>query len=102
MKAACVHIRKRKDRTGLHSQKAHLLLEIPNCIFICVGEEVQDVVFYVVFLQVVHQVCSIALRASQNADKCIRFWTKESPTFSPRNTGNFRGMYYQCNTNTLG
>ena len=93
MKATCVHIRKRKDRAGLHSQKAHLLLEISNCIFICVGEEVQDVVFYVVFLQVVHQVCSIALRASQNADKYIRFWTKESPTFSPRNTGNFRSMY---------
>ena len=81
MKATWVHIKKRKDRTGLHSHKTHLLLEISNCVFICVGEEVQDVVFYVVFLQVVHQVCSIALRASQHADKYIRFWTKESPTF---------------------
>lgn len=101
MKATWVHIKERKGRAGLHSQKTHLLLEISNCIFICIGEEVQDVMFYVVFLQVVHQVCSIALWASQYTDKYIRFWTKESPTFSLRNTGKFRHMYYQCNTNTL-
>ena len=101
MKATWVHIKKRKGRTGLISQKTHLLLEISNCIFICIGEEVQDVMFYVVFLQVVHQVCSIALWASQYTDKYIKFWTKESPRFSLRNTGKFRHMYYQCNTNTL-
>lgn len=57
--------------------KAHLLLEISNCIFIRVGEGSSGChVLCGAFLQVVHQVCSIALRASQNADKYIRFWTK--------------------------
>lgn len=39
----------------------HLLLEVANGILIGIGEEVEDVVLDVVLLQVVHQVCPVAL-----------------------------------------
>jgi hypothetical protein len=38
-----------------------LLLEIADGILICICEEVEDLVLYVVFFEMVHQVGSIAL-----------------------------------------
>lgn len=40
---------------------AHLLLEVADGVLVGVGEEVEDVVLDVVFLQVVHQVRPVAL-----------------------------------------
>lgn len=40
----------------------HLLLEVANGVLVGVGEEVEDVVFDVVLLQVVHQVGAVALQ----------------------------------------
>lgn len=42
----------------------YLLLEVANGILISVGEEIEDVVFDVILLQVVHQVGSVALALS--------------------------------------
>lgn len=39
----------------------YLLLEVANSVLVSVGEEIEDVVFDVVLLQVVHQVGSVAL-----------------------------------------
>lgn len=43
------------------SRLQYLLLEVANGILIRIGEEIHDVVFDVVLLQVVHQVGTIAL-----------------------------------------
>lgn len=39
----------------------YLLFEVANGILISISEEIKDVVFNVIFLQVVHQVGAIAL-----------------------------------------
>lgn len=44
----------------------YLLFEVANGILISIGEEVKDVVFNVVLLQVVHQVGAIALKKNKN------------------------------------
>lgn len=43
----------------------YLLFEIANGIFICIGEKVEDAVFDVVLLQVIHKVSPIALQGSE-------------------------------------
>lgn len=43
------------------SRLQYLLLEVANGVLISVGEEIEDVVFDVILLQMVHQVGSIAL-----------------------------------------
>lgn len=42
-------------------QQYYLLFEVTNGVLISVGEEVQDAVFDVILLQVVHQVGTVAL-----------------------------------------
>lgn len=44
-----------------HEGQSYLLLEVANGILVSVGEEIEDVVFDVILLQVVHQVGSVAL-----------------------------------------
>lgn len=39
----------------------YLLFEVANGILVSISEEIKDVVFNVVFLQVVHQVGTVAL-----------------------------------------
>lgn len=43
------------------SLRRYLLFEVANGVLVGVGEEIQDVVFDVVLLQVVHQVGTVAL-----------------------------------------
>lgn len=43
------------------SRLQYLLLEVANGVFISVCEEIQNVVFDVILLQVVHQVGAVAL-----------------------------------------
>lgn len=43
------------------SLRRYLLFEVADGVLVCVGEEIQDVVFDVVLLQVVHQVGTVAL-----------------------------------------
>lgn len=54
-------MRERRARGSPGSRLQYLLLEVANGILISVGEEIQDVVFDVILLQVVHQVGSVAL-----------------------------------------
>lgn len=53
--------RARGARGARGARLQHLLLEVANGILVSVGEEIEDVVFDVILLQVVHQVGSIAL-----------------------------------------
>lgn len=50
-----------KQGTGQVWGEAHLLFEVADGVLISVGEEVQDVVFDVILLQVVHEMRPIAL-----------------------------------------
>lgn len=54
-------ITERRARGAQRSRLQHLLLEVANGILVGVGEEIEDVVFDVILLQVVHQVGSVAL-----------------------------------------
>lgn len=51
----------RRARGARGSRLQYLLLEVANGILVSVGEEIEDVVFDVILLQVVHQVGSVAL-----------------------------------------
>lgn len=55
----CAH--RRCPRWRCSDSEAHLLLEVADGVLVGVGEEVQDAVFDVVLLQVIHQVGAIAL-----------------------------------------
>lgn len=54
-------ITERRARGARGSRLQYLLLEVANGILVSVGEEIEDVVFDVILLQVVHQVGSVAL-----------------------------------------
>lgn len=61
-------IEKTKMREGklMHkSRLQYLLLEVANGILISIGEEIEDIVFDVVLLKVVHQVGTIALKETR-------------------------------------
>lgn len=47
------------------SRLQYLLLEVANGILISIGEEIEDIVFDVVLLKVVHQVGTIALKEAR-------------------------------------
>lgn len=48
--------------------EAHLLFEVADGILISISEEVEDAVFDVILLQVVHQVSAIALPGRVDTD----------------------------------
>lgn len=77
MKATWMYILKRQNQTVLHREETYLFLEISDCIFICICEEVQNVMFYVIFFQVIHQVRSIALLWRLVYKRIISFWRKK-------------------------
>lgn len=54
-------VTERRARGGRGSRLLYLLLEVANGVLVSVGEEIEDVVFDVILLQVVHQVGSVAL-----------------------------------------
>lgn len=51
-----------RQQASVGGGEGHLLFEVANGVLICVGEEVKNVVFDMILLQVVHQVSPIALR----------------------------------------
>lgn len=51
------------------SRLQYLLLEVPNGVLVSVSKEIQDVVFDVILLQVVHQVGTVALTLKKRPDK---------------------------------
>jgi len=54
--------------------KQYLLLEVADGVLVSVSEEIEDVVFDVVLLQVVHQVGTVALtlkKTENNSQKCV-------------------------------
>lgn len=53
------------------SGSRYLLFEVADGIFVGVSEEIEDVVFDVVLLQVVHQVGAVALCVQKNREKTI-------------------------------
>ena len=58
-------------RLNAHWQTTYLFLEVSDGVLVSEGEEVEDAVFDVVILQVVHQVSPIPLRKIQyNAMQC--------------------------------
>lgn len=42
-------------------QSLYLFLEVTNGVFIGIGEKVQDAMFNVILLKMIHQMCAIAL-----------------------------------------
>lgn len=51
------------------SRLQYLLLEVPNGVLVSVSKEIQDVVFDVILLQVVHQVGTVALTLKKDQIK---------------------------------
>lgn len=51
------------------SHLQYLLLEVPNGVLVSVSKEIQDVVFDVILLQVVHQVGTVALTLKKDQIK---------------------------------
>lgn len=58
-----INILKRECRQVKEVEKANLLLEVADGVLVSVSQEVKDVVFDVVLLQVIHQVRAVALSA---------------------------------------
>lgn len=57
------------------SLRRYLLFEVADGVLVCVGEEIQDVVFDVVLLQVVHQVGTVALMSKGRERKSVAEYT---------------------------
>lgn len=51
-----------REQASVQGREGHLLFEVANGVLVGIGKEVENVVFDVIFLQVVHQVSPIALR----------------------------------------
>lgn len=50
-----------RQQASVQGGEGHLLFEVANGVLVGIGEEVENVVFDVILLQVVHQVSPIAL-----------------------------------------